>query len=131
MAGAGDVIDWPQEEIPDQAQLFMRVHDMWRKDVDVNPGAFKNHNGGMSTDWAKYSTPEETRQRARSPDRNAVVSLGVGAVRAIPGQEVVHTPDTERRNRAHTDVFGDKDEEARVKLRRIAEIVIPFEAAIG
>ncbi len=125
MVGQGEVVDWPAEQIPDRDRLFMRV-TMRRKDGSIAASAFRNHGEGMSTDWEKYSTREETRQRAKNPNANAVVSLVVGEVRRVPGQQVEHTPDTERHNRAHTDVLGEKDPEARLKLRRIAEIVIPF-----
>lgn len=108
----------------------MRIHEMWRKDGSVAPGAFKNHGEGMSTDWEEYAKPHQTRGRAKQPECNAVVRFNVGKVRQVPGQEVEHTPDVERLNRAHTDVCGDKDTEVRVKLRRIAEIVIGFDAPV-
>ena len=81
----------------------------------------------MSTDWSKYSTPMNTRDRARNPDRNGVISLGVGAVRAIP-QVVGHSPIAS--NRAHTDVAGEKSTEVRAMLRRIAVWELPV-AAVG
>lgn len=129
MAGQGEVIDWPAEQIPNRDRLFMRVHKTWRKkDGSIAPGAFQNHSAGMSTDWEKYSTPEETHRRARrDPKKNAVVFLVVGEVRAVPGQRVEHTPDVERCNRAHTDVLGEKDVETRMKLTRIAEFALPFD----
>jgi hypothetical protein len=81
----------------------------------------------MSTDWGKYATPEETRVCARTdPDKYAVLQMNVGAVRSVPGQTVEHTPDEANNNRAHTDVVGEKDEEARVKLRRIASVVLAW-----
>ena len=109
----------------------MRVHKNWRKsDGTAAASAFRNHGEGMSTDWEKYATPRDTRRRARQPEFNAVVSLHVGSVRQLPEQQVEHTPDVERDNRAHTDVYGKKDEEVRIKLRRIAEIVIGFDAPV-
>lgn len=131
MACEGEVIDWQPEQIPNQDHLFMRVHKTWRKaDGSLALSAFKDHGGGMSTDWQKYATPQETRRRAKQPADNAVVTLHVGSVRQLPEQQVEHTPDIERNNRAHTDVFGKKDEEVRMKLRRIAEVVIPFDAPV-
>lgn len=127
MAGQGEVIDWPPEQIPDRDRLFMHIHKTWRRNGAVSPGAFENHGAGMSTDWEKYSTPEQTRERARVPEKNAVISLVAGEVREVPGQKVEHTPDVERSNRAHTDVLGEKDEEVRLKLKRIAGIAIPFD----
>lgn len=122
--------DWPSEEIPDDNRLFMRVHERWRDDSGIAPAAFRNHNDGMSTDWEKYSVAQETRLRARVPAKNAVVSLLAGEVRCVPGQNVQHTPDVENKNRAHTDVFGDKDVEARLKLRRIAKVEIAFDTPV-
>jgi hypothetical protein len=71
----------------------------------------------MSTDWARYSTPHETRGRARRqpPSAYGVISLLVAAVQSIPLQWVRHSPifhDPEDpeipNNRAHTDVIGPK-----------------------
>ncbi len=131
MACEGEVIDWQPEQIPDPNRLFMRIHETFRKpDGTPAPGAFRNHGEGMSTDWQKYATPQETRRRAKQPEHNAVVTLHVGSVRQLPEQQVEHTPDVERDNRAHTDVYGKKDEEVRIKLKRIAEIVIEFDAPV-
>ena len=103
----------------------MGVHKTWVKpDGDVSPAAFKNHGNGMSTDWSRYSTPEQTRDRRRKPRENLVVQMEVERVREIPGQSVEHSPLPE--NRAHTDVLGEKDPEARVMLRRAATIVVPL-----
>ena len=113
---------WPIEEIPDTAKLYLRVH---RNDINpdgsLKPGAFKNRpqdvpGSGMSTDWNKYASPLESRSRARNPSDNAIVSLGVASIRQIETQTVAHTPDVERRNRAHSEVFGEKNVEVRVKL---------------
>ena len=104
----------------------MRVHNMYRKNGSVAPGAFRDQGNGMSTNWAKYSTPESTQEQAKIPSDNAVISFVVGEVRLIPSQSVVHTPDIERDNQAHTDVIGEKDTEVRLKLKRIANIGIPF-----
>lgn len=128
MVGEGEPMNWAKENIPDHSLLYMRVHEMWRSNGGVSPGAFGNHNAGMSTDWDEYSTPEETRDRARKPAKNAVVGMVVRDVREVPGQRVEHTPDVETDNRAHTDVFGEKVQKTQVKLRRIATIVIPFYA---
>ena len=123
---------WESEAIPDTARLFMRVH---RQNIDENgklkPGAFRNlpkelPGSGMSTDWEKYTTPDETQQRARTPADNAVIQLLCGDIRNIPGQTVVHTPNRELNNRAHTDVFGEKTPEVRLKLMAIYQMVIPL-----
>lgn len=121
---------WVSENIPDDDLLYMRVHKtLFDQNGVIFPGAFKNRptsNDGMSTDWAKYTRPEETRSRGRSPEDNAIIQMLVRKVRQIPGQEVSHTPDLVTSNRAHTDVFGEKTTEARVKFSRIFEVVIPL-----
>jgi hypothetical protein len=124
---ADEVSSWASEEIPNDDYLWMRVHKNDLPNGDIAPGAFKNRptsKDGMSTDWEKYATPQETRNRGRIPTDNAVIRLRVGEVREIPDQTVVHTPITS--NRAHTDVFGDKHPQARVLLTRICKIVIPL-----
>ena len=105
----------------------MRVH---RQKVDQTgapkPVAFQNKptdTDGMSTDWEKYSTPQQTRQRARKPEDNIVISLVAGDVRAIEGQRIEHEPIEpaveDPGNRAHTEIFGEKTTEARVKFMQI------------
>jgi hypothetical protein len=128
LAERDEIGGWPIEEISDQDDLFMGVHKRYLNvDRSVQLGAFRNHNGGMSTNWSKYSTPEETRQQRRTPLANAVIQMNVGSVRAVSGQSVKHTPNWERKNRAHTDVLGEKDEESRVVFGRIATVVIALE----
>lgn len=116
---------WPKEDIPDTDLLFMRVHiKTYAAKGKLSLGAFQNHDGGMSTDWNKYATPTETRSRGRRPaDEYAVVQMQAGKIRAVPGQVVEHNP-IYPTNRAHTEVFGEKDEEARVLLNRCATWVI-------
>jgi hypothetical protein len=126
---ADEVVSWPSEDIPAEDHLWMRVHRNDMEDGDILPRAFRNrpkNTGGMSTDWDKYRTAQDTRNDGRVPLENAVIRLNVGVVREIPDQKVVHTPDLERQNRAHTDVFGEKHPQARVLLIRAAEIVIPL-----
>ncbi|TAK55850.1 MAG: hypothetical protein EPO24_11710 [Bacteroidetes bacterium] len=111
---------WEQELIPDSDTLFLRVHkNNYNKETHVpRPIAFDDHGGAMSTDWNKYSTPEETRNRTpKKPDSYGVLSLIVKDVRSIHNQKVEHTPRLE--NRDHTDVIGLKDTEARIKFSEI------------
>jgi len=96
----------------------------------------KQHQPGMSTDWQKYSTPEECRKRARDigkdPQKYEVIQMSVERIRAIPSQRVEHIPiynpndSPPLLNRAHTDVFGEKDEEARLELFKLSQPAIPF-----
>jgi hypothetical protein len=121
--------NWESEDIPDADRLFMRLHpDFIYEDGTPKPNGFRNHGGGMSTDWDKYSTPEQTRARTdKDPRTYAVIAMVVGEVRKIEGQEVKHTPLPD--NRAHADVTGEKrggDPETRMLFRRIATVVIPY-----
>lgn len=126
---------WDSEDIPSSDTLYYRAHrtfygKRWPLD-SIPPTCFMNRpkddpDAGMSTDWSKYASPEESRSRARQPIDNAVVALTVADVHAVPGQRVAHTPQPD--NRAHTDVFGDKsDPEVQTLLSRIARLVIPLE----
>ena len=85
----------------------------------------KTPGSGMSTDWEKYATAEQTRHRGRQPAENyAVIELVAGEVRGVPEQTVVHTPNRELDNRAHTDVFGEKTPEVRLKLMALYRMTI-------
>lgn len=139
------ILPWAKESIPYEALLYMRVHkNHIEPDGNILLIAFRNHGDpsdlskepGMSTDWQEYSSAEECRQRSRDigkdPNRYEVIQLSVGRVRDIPGQTVDHTPIYDPHstpplfNRAHTDVLGEKDEEARLELFKISEPAIPF-----
>lgn len=120
---------WAVESIPQDHLLFMRVHRNNVAGGELMPVALRDHappEGGrpaLSTDWSKYSTPEQTLARAKHPEANGVVRMVVGMVRAIPGLVVEHAPLPD--NRAHTDVIGDKkDPEIRILLTRACEWVI-------
>jgi hypothetical protein len=127
-----DGLSWPKEEIPDSHVLYMRVHKNNFVNGSLTIVALKDHappeggRPGMSTDWCRYSTPQETRSRdTRTPENYGVVKMQVGTVREIPGTGVEHTP--RPTNRAHSDVFGDKnDQEIRLKLKRAMLWVIPL-----
>lgn len=131
--GIGDC--WESENInSDEDFLFVRIHKTFRKrDGTISLGWVKNlptPTHGMSTDWNKYATPEQTRARGKKPaNEYAVGRLKVGKIRAIPQQTISHTPDRENNNRAHTDIFGDKenDPEVRVLFGRAYEPAIGFE----
>lgn len=125
---ADAIVPWRPEDIPDKDLLFMRAHrSYFADDGSIGVGVFRNHpteQDGMSTDWEKYSTPQEARDRARTPGDNAVLKMVAGDVRGIPGQTVVHEPLAH--NRAHTEVFGDKKPtpEVRVLFSRIVDYAI-------
>lgn len=116
---------WPIEEIPDADLLYYRIHKSFVVDVEVIPGAFQERGDGaergMSTDWDKYSTVEETLQRSKVPGDNGIAQFHVEAVRAI-GLEISHAPIVD--NRAHSHIKGIPHEgqlktKARLLLKRI------------
>ncbi len=78
---------WDTETIPDKDVLYKRIHENHIEDGEVMPITFKEQgkhdNKGMSTDWKKYSTPKETKLRARSPKKNGVVSFVTGDLRDL------------------------------------------------
>lgn len=127
---------WPVEIIPDDDHLYLRVH---RSSINAlgqpEPGAFRNRpdklRDGMSTNWCRYATAEETRDQASSDlDDNAVLALPVRGIRAIPDQSVVHSPifqhPTLPDNRAHADVMGLKTTKARLLYLEISHWALPM-----
>lgn len=125
---AGDVI-WQPEHIPDEDDVYMRAHRTHFRNGRLQPGVFQPHGGGMSTDWGKYSSPSQTRQRAANPPANAVIEMSVGGIRGIQKLDVLHTPDYANSNRAHSDVLGLPDNredltEARVLLLGLSSIIL-------
>jgi hypothetical protein len=132
------ILIWESEDIPDDAILYMRIHKNNLKSghpIINNVFRLRPNEIGMSTDWDKYSTPQETRKRAKNPLDNAVIALSVGEVRRIPNQEVIHSPvhaDLTAEppilaNRSHTDVTGIKDTEARLKFSRIYTMAVELD----
>ena len=120
---------WPIEAIPDGDDIYMRIHlRSWVSPSGrLSSAAFQNRGSGMSVEWAKYATPEQTRSRSdrHPPTAYGIVAMVTGVVRAIPGQRVEHEPLPE--NQAHSEVFGEKDEEARMGLLRAARRVLGFD----
>ena len=100
------MVDWPVEEIPDEDFLYYRVHRNYVVTTGgkLHPGVFIEREGSMSVDWAKYSTAEQARLRAKTPDRNGVLALIAGDVREIEELQVRHEP--RPANRAHSGVVG-------------------------
>jgi hypothetical protein len=125
-----DVV-WAAEAIPNEAHAYMWAHRTYFRGKMLLPGVFRVRGDGMSTDWDKYSTPEETQARAKNPEDNAVLRLPVASIRAIKNLDIKHTPKSEPPpNRAHSDVLGipnsgEEQTEIRASLLEIASIVIP------
>jgi hypothetical protein len=121
---------WPIEAIPSSDFVLMRAHKANFSGRELMPGVFKSHDGGMSVNWDKYASAEETKQQAtKNPEDNAVIGMPVMGVRRIDDLRVEHSP--EASNRAHSDVLGiphsrEQRTEVRLLLLRIAEIVIPL-----
>lgn len=110
-----DTLDWPVEDVPDSDDVFMRAHRDFFRNKKLQPGVFRPHDGGMSVDWEKYSSPDDTRQRAKVPQDNAVICLPVVGIRAINKLNVKHTP--QATNRAHADVIGFQEGEDITEMR--------------
>jgi hypothetical protein len=111
---------WEVESIPDDGALYMRIFAGHFDGTRILAIAFQDHEG-ISVDWAKYSTPEQTRAGSprKSADQYGVVQLIAGEVRGIHSLEVIHAPVPG--NRAHSNIIGAKDTEVRKKLRDLAE----------
>jgi hypothetical protein len=99
----------PIEDIPDADVAYYRVH--WNlvrtAGGKLGPNCFRDPTGyGMSTDWSKYKTPEQTRLGAgvEKAINYGVTGLQVGHVRRIERLTVVHAPTED--NDAHTHVLG-------------------------
>jgi hypothetical protein len=118
---------WESEPIPDDALLFLRVHRQWIKNNEPRLGAFQKrldvtrNRLGMSTDWNKYRHPEETRTKlGKDPTDYAVLQMSAGSIRAdLPSDTIEHTPKEEEGNQGHTDIWGEDDEETRLKYSRL------------
>lgn len=107
---------YPVEKIPDTDKLYRRVHKTFVINGELIPIAFRENDGGMSTDWEKYSTPEQARLRAKkNPGLNGIVSLVAGELRNID-LKVVHSPT--HNHQSHADVIG-VDTESRLLLLEI------------
>jgi len=122
-----DALDFQIEEIPDADSVFMRAHKDYIRDGDLMSGVFREQDGGMSVDWDRYATPEDTRARAKTPSKNAVLSLSVAGIRKIRELDVKHTPEATNRAHSEVDLPDDREDltEVRLLLRRLAVIVIP------
>ncbi|WP_410006521.1 hypothetical protein [Aequorivita nionensis] len=135
---------WKTEEIPDNCFLFCNVHKGYlsKKDNSPNPSAFYNTpktGDNLSTDWDKYSSAEESRERiglqykfGTTEFKNSsdffIYAFETFKVRKIiPLQKVIHDPLQHLpprlgipNNRSHSIIIGDKgdknDPEVRLKL---------------
>ena len=133
---------WEKENIPNEALLYCYVYKTL---VNIKTGkpierAFRNTpfktGTDLSTDWNKYSTPTETRERLakhpktsggfKNPKDYFIVQLPVQKIRTeIPSQTVNHDPIQNDPiypdNRSHTIIIGEEDTEIRLKFGGICE----------
>lgn len=106
------------ESIPDSDLLWRWVpRNKINSKARPTPAAFKEHGTGMSTDWNKYSTAEESRRRSPRPSDFGIARFCVANIRALT-LTVAHSP--RDWDQAHSDVTGIGDEEIRMKLRDLA-----------
>jgi len=122
---------WPIEIIPDSDFLYRRIHSSIlissQNENDIPPFAFKDNNG-ISTDWNKYSTPEESQYRASEPEKNGIIQIKVALIRLYKNLTIVHAPLPS--NRAHSLINGLKSykkedqTDIRKRLARSAEWII-------
>ncbi len=126
-------MNWDIELIPNEDNLFLRIHgNLLRSDFDftknkVPINVFRTHNEGMSVNWSKYSTPQKTLSEAREPEKNGVIEMNAAKVRDFPPLDVIHTPNKE--NRAHSNVInipekGPKKIKVRYNLSEISKWII-------
>jgi hypothetical protein len=121
------------EEIPGQDSLYRLVPQFMFHKGKPDPGAFQNstpergEQPGMSTLWSRHSSPKDCFELEHAnPDLDSVVRLNVGAVRATPGQSVIHEPKPSKElgGRAHTEVYGAKPTAVKRRLRKAAIVEI-------
>ena len=125
----------PFTDYLDQHSLYRGIHQcLWIKwsTLDrIQPHFFYSFNAikGLSLDWSKYSTPEETLRRLREPHltKNGIIDLNVGKLRNCIEENnfplsIAHDP--QPINRAHTLIHGIpkcNKTKVRRKISKIAE----------
>jgi hypothetical protein len=126
-----DACKWAPEQIGDDESLFRRIPRVYFKsDGSISEKVFMRNAGPrgtkkepdpeISTDWARYSSPEESRSRAVRPSENGVGSISAGFPRHL-GLLVQHTPDHERRNRAHATIFNNRGLTSKQRCRELTD----------
>jgi hypothetical protein len=86
------------EIIPDDDKLYLRVHKT-NLDLNVLDDTLKiklvafdqKGDDGLSVNWSKYSSKNDTIKMAKNPSDNGVVSFVVKLIRKIP-LRVIHNP---------------------------------------
>ena len=139
-----DPVNWetePIENFLNEHFLYRGIHRIfwinWRDINKIEPNLFavpKPGEEGLSTDWSKYSAPQDTLNRLRIPDLkiNGIIALNVGQLRNIIKIKklplnIMHDPiristEFQQVNRAHTLIIGmNKQNKAKIK-RNLAKI---------
>ncbi len=126
----------PFENYLDEHSLYRGIHrNIWIKWPileNIQPHFFYSDNAeeGLSMDWSKYSTPEDTLKRLREPnlETNGIIDLNVEKLRNCIEENsfpliIVHDPIKKATkilpiNRAHTLIHGINGAN-KAKIRRI------------
>lgn len=119
------------EKIPPEHKLHLRVNisRCRRNGVKalITPSAVKPiGSDGLSTDWCKYSTCIQAKNRGKKPRDNGIISVIAGNVKSIRGLDVRHDPifDDEIDNQSHSLITGippedDNDPEIVIENARV------------
>ena len=122
------------EDIPIDTKLFYRIHKVYIDESindeykKIKPSAFdpqpKPKSTELSVNWDKYSTALQTKELARKPELNGVVSFEAKKIKSPEiNLQVKHSPSVI--NRSHSIIFNvdyyENDPEIRIKLRRICK----------
>ena len=122
------------EDVPNEDDTYGWAHRMYFRSGEWQPGVFNPVDGGKSVFWSRYASPDECRSVARAAPDNAIAVIKAGAVRAIPGLSIAHTPNyadfpdhwPDNVKQSHCEIFGISEvPEARVKLLRSASFIDP------
>lgn len=117
---------YSKEFIPDDSNLYYRVHKTFIIDNEIIPGAFQSKIDGMSTDWDKYSTPETSLSLSKTPSDNGIVKFSVALIREQSFMGVEHDPQLD--NRAHSLVHGIPEKgELKTKVRLLLKRICVWE----
>jgi hypothetical protein len=76
----------------------------------------------MSTDWDKYSTPQQSLTLSKNPADNGIVKFSVELIRQQPSMDVEHDPKSYNRARSLVHGVPEKGElktKVRLLLKRI------------
>lgn len=124
-------ISYQIENIDDAHKLYYRIHqinidlDITDPKLRIKPSAFdpqpKPHSVEMSVNWEKYADAEFTKNQAKKPELNGVLSFTTINIKNSPvNLKVSHKP---TRNQSHSiihEVLSEKnDPEIRMNLRSI------------